>query len=195
MGDSERRICSQDEIREFLERVATAILDLCPDPSQLAFIGIRSRGVHLARRLRDRVASLKGDAEIPLGAVDITLYRDDLDEIAPQPVVRQTDLPFNVTGRFLVLVDDVLFTGRTARAALDQLIDFGRPRVVKLVVLVDRGNRELPIQPDFVGKTIETHAGEDVEVRVQERDGRDEVVLLAANAAENRKSPGEDDTP
>jgi pyrimidine operon attenuation protein/uracil phosphoribosyltransferase len=163
--------------------VAEEVSQLSHDPADLAFVGIRRRGVHLAERLRDRVSARLKDADIPLGALDITLYRDDLDEIAAQPVVRQTDLPFNVTGRYMVLVDDVLFTGRTIRAALDQIIDFGRPKLIKLAVLVDRGHRELPIQADFVGLRIESEPGEDVEVRVREVDGKDEVVLIESGDA------------
>jgi pyrimidine operon attenuation protein / uracil phosphoribosyltransferase len=140
-------------------------------------VGIRSRGVHLAQRIRDRATALRGGEPVSMGALDITLYRDDLDEIAAQPIVRKTDLPFDVKGRFLILVDDVLFTGRTVRAALDQIIDFGRPKVIKLAVLVDRGNRELPIQADFIGKVVTARPGEDVRVRLLEEDGADEVVL------------------
>jgi len=139
-------------------------------------VGIRTRGVPLARRLAARVRDRSG-IEIPVGVLDITLYRDDLTDIASQPVVRDTVLPFGVDGRRIVLVDDVLYTGRTVRAALDQLIDFGRPRRIELMVLVDRGCRELPIQADYVGKQIETTRKQMVEVRLKEEDGRKKVVL------------------
>jgi pyrimidine operon attenuation protein/uracil phosphoribosyltransferase len=176
MGKTSTRICGAEEIRDFVETVARRSLEQCPDASLLAFVGIRSRGVHLAQRIRDRVAASRG-ASVPLGALDITLYRDDLDEIAAQPVVRKTELPFDVRGRYLVLVDDVLFTGRTVRAALDQIIDFGRPKAIRLAVLVDRGDRELPIQADFAGKTVTVRPGQDVQVRLSEEDGADEVIL------------------
>ncbi|MCU0722551.1 MAG: bifunctional pyr operon transcriptional regulator/uracil phosphoribosyltransferase PyrR [Planctomycetes bacterium] len=176
MGKATQRILGEAEIRDFVETVARKSLEQCPDPALLAFVGIRSRGVHLAQRIRDRASALRG-AAVPIGALDITLYRDDLDEVAAQPVVRKTDLPFDIRGRFLVLVDDVLFTGRTVRAALDQLIDFGRPKAIRLAVLVDRGNRELPVQADFVGKSVPTRPGQDVQVRLREEDGADEVLL------------------
>jgi pyrimidine operon attenuation protein/uracil phosphoribosyltransferase len=178
MAEKEKRIGDEKEIRAFTERVAEEVTALCPDAGLLAFVGIRSRGQHLAQRLCERATALAGGKPIPMGILDITLYRDDLDEIAQQPVVRETDLPFDVTGRFLVLVDDVIFTGRTVRAAIDQIIDFGRPRVIKLAALVDRGRRELPIQPDFVGQTMHLEPHQDVQVHLREVDGKDEVVLI-----------------
>ncbi|MHC4780874.1 MAG: bifunctional pyr operon transcriptional regulator/uracil phosphoribosyltransferase PyrR [Planctomycetota bacterium] len=178
MAEAEKRIGNEEDIRSFIDRVASEVHGACPAPASLGVIGIRSRGQHLARRLCERVSALCGGAEIPLGVLDITLYRDDLHEVAQQPVVRETDLPFDVTGRFLVLVDDVIFTGRTVRAAIDQIIDFGRPRVIKLAALVDRGSRELPIQPDFVGKSMKLEPRQDVQVRLREADGKDEVVLI-----------------
>jgi pyrimidine operon attenuation protein/uracil phosphoribosyltransferase len=163
------------EVDQALSRIAEDILERGA-VSELALVGIRTRGVPLARRLAARIESLSG-TEVQVGVLDITLYRDDLTDIASQPVVRDTVLPFPVQGRRIVLVDDVLFTGRTVRAAIDQLIDFGRPQRIELMVLVDRGWRELPITPDYVGKIIETTRQQMVDVRLEEDDGRDEVVL------------------
>jgi len=163
------------EVDQALSRIAEDILERGA-VSELALVGIRTRGVPLARRLAARIQSLTG-TEVQVGVLDITLYRDDLTDIASQPVVRDTVLPFPVQGRRIVLVDDVLFTGRTVRAAIDQLIDFGRPQRIELMVLVDRGWRELPITPDYVGKVIETTRQQMVDVRLEEDDGRDEVVL------------------
>ena len=146
----------------------------------LALVGIRSRGEHLARRL---AASLKEitDRSVPTGALDITLYRDDLmrQPVGPQPLVRRTDIPFSIDDRVILLVDDVLYTGRTIRAALDALIDFGRPRAIQLIAFVDRGHRELPIKADYVGKNLPTSRRESVQVRLEEVDGHDEVVVQA----------------
>jgi pyrimidine operon attenuation protein/uracil phosphoribosyltransferase len=160
-----------------LSRIAHEILERHPDPKRLALVGIRSRGVPLARRL----ARLVGDAAGPapaLGAIDIALYRDDFTSLAAQPITKGTDILFSIDGRTVVLVDDVLFTGRTVRAALDQLIDFGRPARIELAVLVDRGHRELPIRADYVGRSLSTSRDEAVQVLVREEDGRDEVVLV-----------------
>jgi pyrimidine operon attenuation protein/uracil phosphoribosyltransferase len=163
------------DLDQALSRIAEAILER-DAVKELALVGIRTRGVPLARRLAERIQSLTG-TEVQVGVLDITLYRDDLTDIASQPVVRDTVLPFAVRGRRIVLVDDVLYTGRTVRAAIDQLIDFGRPQRIELMVLVDRGWRELPIAPDYVGKVIETTRKQMVDVRLKEEDGRDEVVL------------------
>jgi pyrimidine operon attenuation protein/uracil phosphoribosyltransferase len=164
------------EIDQALARLADEIL--ARDASeQLALVGIRTRGVPLARRLAVRIQERSG-TDVPVGVLDITLYRDDLTDIASQPVVRDTVLPFPVDGRRIVLVDDVLYTGRTVRAAIDQLIDFGRPRRIELMVLVDRGWRELPISADYVGKEVETTRKQMVDVKLQEEDGRDEVVIM-----------------
>ena len=141
-------------------------------PRGLVLVGIRSRGVPLARRLSNLIGSRTG-IDIPVGIVDITLYRDDLTDIGSQPLVRETQLPFPIDGQRIVLVDDVLFTGRTVRAALDQLIDFGRPERIELMVLVDRGGRELPIRADYVGKEVSTSKRQMVDVLLEEEDGRD----------------------
>ena len=145
--------------------------------SSLAIVGIRARGDALAKRLRDAIRANEG-VEVPLGALDITLYRDDLTRVGYAPVVRETAIDFTVDDRVVVLVDDVLFTGRTVRAAMDALVDYGRPRAIRLAVLVDRGHRELPIRADFVGKNVPTSLGVDVRVRLVESDGRDEVEVV-----------------
>ena len=164
------------DVDQALSRAAEEILER-GNVSELALVGIRTRGVPLARRLATLIASTSG-VEVPVGVLDITLYRDDLTDIASQPVVRDTVLPFPVDGRRIVLVDDVLFTGRTIRAAIDQLIDFGRPKRIELMVLVDRGWRELPITPDYVGRAVKTSRRQLVNVLLEEEDDRDEVVLI-----------------
>jgi pyrimidine operon attenuation protein/uracil phosphoribosyltransferase len=157
-----------------LDRMASEIVERHPDLAGVALVGVRSRGVPLAERLALRVKGA-GGVRPPVGALDISLYRDDFTSIAPQPIAKGTDIPFSIDGRTVVLVDDVLFTGRTIRAALDQLIDFGRPARIELAVLVDRGHRELPIRADYVGKTVATKHAQIVNVRLQEQDGVDSV--------------------
>jgi pyrimidine operon attenuation protein/uracil phosphoribosyltransferase len=159
-----------------LSRIAHEILERHPRVNSLALVGVRTRGVPLARRLAALIGETAG-AEPAVGALDITLYRDDFTTIAPQPITRGTEILFSIDGQTVVLVDDVLFTGRTVRAALDQLIDFGRPSRIELAVLVDRGHRELPIRADYVGRTLSTARDEAVQVLVREEDGRDEIVL------------------
>jgi pyrimidine operon attenuation protein/uracil phosphoribosyltransferase len=144
---------------------------------ELALVGIRTRGVPLARRLAERIEAKTG-RKPAIGALDITLYRDDLTTVGSQPIVRATELPFSMDDAWVVLVDDVLFTGRTVRAAITALIDFGRPRKIELLAMVDRGWRELPIHADYVGLTLETARTDSVQVLLQEEDGRDEVVLM-----------------
>lgn len=160
-----------------LSRMAHEILERHPDPRSLAFVGVRSRGVPLARRLARLVREAHG-AEPAVGALDISLYRDDFTSLAAQPITKGTDILFSIDGRTVVLVDDVLYTGRTVRAALDQLVDFGRPARIELAVLVDRGHRELPIRADYAGRTLATAREEIVQVLVKEQDGRDEVQLV-----------------
>jgi pyrimidine operon attenuation protein/uracil phosphoribosyltransferase len=162
-----------------LSRIAHEILE--KNKTAPSLVGIRSRGVPLARRLAAKLEALEGNAGkgVAVGALDINLYRDDLSRVGDHPVLRRTEIPFEVDGSVLVLVDDVLFTGRTIRAALDGVMDLGRPRLIQLAVLVDRGHRELPIRADFVGKNVPTAMGEHVEVVLSETDGRpDEVVLV-----------------
>ena len=146
------------------------------DLKNLALVGIRRRGVELAARLQNILQ--KKTAVIPLGILDITLYRDDLSAVAKQPVVRETQIQFDLDGKDILLVDDVLFTGRTIRAALSELVDFGRPRSIKLLTLVDRDHRELPIQPDFTGKFIQTESNQSIEVHLKELDGEDKILLI-----------------
>jgi len=165
-----------------LARMAHEIVERNRGVDELAFVGIRTRGVPLAQRLARAIRDIT-QVEVPVGSLDITLYRDDLmrHTVGPQPLVRLTDIPFSIDDRKILLVDDVLFTGRTIRAALDALIDFGRPRAIQLVVMVDRGHRELPIKADYVGKNLPTALTQSVRVRLDEIDGRDEVVLEETN--------------
>ncbi|MBI1813540.1 MAG: bifunctional pyr operon transcriptional regulator/uracil phosphoribosyltransferase PyrR [Deltaproteobacteria bacterium] len=160
-----------------LTRIAHEILEHNKGTADLVLIGIRSRGVHIVERLRAKIAAIES-AELPTGIIDITLYRDDLTRGRQQPIVQGTDIRFAIDNRRVLLVDDVLFTGRTVRAALDALVDFGRPQNVQLVVLIDRGHRELPIRADYVGKNLPTAVNESVQVRLVESDGRDEVVIV-----------------
>lgn len=170
------RVMDADDLRRAITRIAHEILERNSGTDNLAIIGIQTRGAHLARRIAEAIRSIEG-AGVPVGVLDITLYRDDLQTIAEQPVVNESDIPFDVQGRTIVLVDDVLYTGRTVRAALDEIIDFGRPKAVHLAVIVDRGHRELPIRADYVGKNVPTSATETVSVRMAEKDGADEVLI------------------
>jgi len=158
-----------------LTRITHEILERNGGAGDLAFVGLRTRGVTLAQRLAQKMKQIDG-AALPVGALDITLYRDDLD-MRGAPVVRGTDIPFSIKDKTVVLVDDVLFTGRTIRAALDAIIDLGRPRMVQLAILIDRGHRELPIRPDYVGKNLPTSRRESVAVRLREHDGEDRVII------------------
>lgn len=177
-------VVDADQVRRTVTRVAHEILERHADPAEIALVGIHTRGVPLAARLAGLIREFAG-VEPALGTVDIALYRDDVgldSHRGALPVVGDTALDFNVAGRSVVLVDDVLFTGRTIRAAIDAVFDYGRPRQVQLAVLVDRGHRELPIRPDYVGKNLPTARNERVSVRLAEIDGRDEVVLGPATA-------------
>jgi pyrimidine operon attenuation protein/uracil phosphoribosyltransferase len=167
-----------DRMSRSLTRIAHEIVERNRGIGDLALVGIRERGVPLARRIAGELNRIS-NTDVPTGALDITLYRDDLmrQAVGPQPLVRSTDIPFDIDNRVILLVDDVLYTGRTIRAALDALIDFGRPRAIQLVVLIDRGHRELPIKADYVGKNVPTSRRESIQVRLQEVDGHDEVVI------------------
>jgi len=160
-----------------LQRMAVEILELAHGTDDLLLVGIQRRGVELAERIATLIEKDEGVA-VPRGALDITLYRDDLGTVGPKPVIGETHLPGDLTGKHVVIVDDVLYTGRTVRAALDELADFGRPQRISLCVLVDRGGRELPIQADIVGKVLKTAPGDRVDVHVEELDGRDQVDLV-----------------
>jgi pyrimidine operon attenuation protein/uracil phosphoribosyltransferase len=167
-----------DRMGRTLARIAHEIIERNRGLDEIALIGIRLRGVPLAERLARAIAVISGH-QVPTGALDITLYRDDVGRhaVASQPIVRSTDIPFSIDEKRILLVDDVLYTGRTIRAALDALIEFGRPKTIQLVVLVDRGHRELPIKADYVGKNVPTSASQSVQVRLAETDGRDEVEI------------------
>jgi pyrimidine operon attenuation protein/uracil phosphoribosyltransferase len=168
-------------LQRTLLRMAHEIVEKHPDTARTVLVGIRTRGVPLAQRLAGLIKDAAGQAP-PVGALDITLYRDDLTTIAPNPVIQGTEIPCSIDGRTVVLLDDVLYTGRTVRASLDELIDFGRPDRIQLAVLVDRGHRELPIRADFVGKQLTTRRDEVVQVRLRETDGEDRVLLLEKDA-------------
>jgi pyrimidine operon attenuation protein / uracil phosphoribosyltransferase len=170
------QVLDEAALERALIRIAHEIAEKNGGTADLAFVGLRTRGVTLAQRLAERLTSIEG-VKPPVGALDITLYRDDLALKAAQPVVRGTEIPFDVTGKIVILVDDVLFTGRTIRAALDAIMDLGRPRAIQLAILVDRGHRELPIRPDYVGKNLPTSRREVVAVRLREHDAEDRVVI------------------
>ncbi|OAG28084.1 bifunctional pyr operon transcriptional regulator/uracil phosphoribosyltransferase PyrR [Thermodesulfatator autotrophicus] len=173
---TERFLMGEKEIDRALTRIAHQILERNHGCKDLVLVGIRTGGVPLAERLKQKIKQIEG-IEPPVGVLDITLYRDDWSRASSQPLVRQTQIPFPIDDKVVVLVDDVIYTGRTIRAALDALVDFGRPRKVELAVLVDRGHRELPIEPTYTGFTISTLPDEHVTVRLKEISGKDEVVL------------------
>jgi pyrimidine operon attenuation protein/uracil phosphoribosyltransferase len=170
------KVMDKEGIDKALERISHEIIERLEGPDDIAVIGIKNRGSYLALRLAQKIERII-NRKLPVGALDITLYRDDLTQVAEQPVVHATEIDFAIEGKKIILVDDVLFTGRTIRCALDALIDFGRPKRIQLAVLVDRGHRELPIKADYVGKNVPTSPNELVEVRLAEADGKDEVVL------------------
>jgi pyrimidine operon attenuation protein/uracil phosphoribosyltransferase len=171
------KIMDQEAIRRAVLRMAHEILEKNKGVDQLAFVGIRTRGVVLAQRLRAAIKDIEG-VEVPAGTLDITLYRDDLTLVATKPLVRETLIDFDITDMKIVLVDDVFFTGRTIRAGLNALVDFGRPATIQLAVLIDRGHRELPIRADFVGKNIPTAKNQDVQVILGESDGKTDEVIV-----------------
>lgn len=172
-----RTVLDAQEMARVIRRMAVQIVESEPQLDRLLLVGIRTRGVPLAERLAAQIATQEG-VELPLGVLDITLYRDDLSTIAAKPVIKATSFPVDIADRVVVLCDDVLYTGRTVRAALDELSDYGRPRAVRLAVLIDRGLRELPIQPDVIGKNLETLPEELVEVAFQGTDDAEHVRLL-----------------
>lgn len=170
-------VMGENEIKRTLVRIAHEIVEKNKGVSNLALIGIRTRGVFLAKRLAQEIFKIE-KKEIPVGTLDITLYRDDLSLVARQPLVLKTEIPFDVSQKKIVLIDDVLYTGRTIRAAMDAIVDLGRPWVIQLVVLVDRGHRELPIRADYIGKNLPTSKKEIVKVKLKEVDEEDKVVIV-----------------
>ncbi|MDD4568947.1 MAG: bifunctional pyr operon transcriptional regulator/uracil phosphoribosyltransferase PyrR [Tepidanaerobacteraceae bacterium] len=175
--EEKARIMDEQAISRALIRISHEIIEKNKGVANLVIVGIRRRGVPLARKLAEYISSIEG-IKVPVGILDITLYRDDLSSLTSQPVVHKTEIPFKITDKKLILVDDVVYTGRTARAALDALADLGRARTIQLAVLIDRGHRELPIRPDYVGKNVPTSREEIVEVRLKEVDGENSVVIL-----------------
>ena len=168
------QIMDADDVARAITRIAHEILEKNRGSKELILVGIRTRGAPLARRIAEAMGGIEG-TQVPVGILDITLYRDDLQLVAKQPVVGKTQISENVEDKVVVLVDDVLFTGRTIRAAMDEIMDFGRPKAIHLAVLIDRGHRELPIRPDYVGKNVPTSARETISVKLREEDGEDAV--------------------
>jgi len=179
------RILDADDMDRAIVRVAHEIVERNHGTTDLVIVGIQRRGVTVARRIAAAIARNE-QVDVPLGTLDITFYRDDLSTLGPAPSVGKTDLPFDINGKTIVLVDDVLYTGRTVRAAMNELMDYGRARAIQLAVLVDRGHRELPIRADFVGKNVPTSSREVIKVMVQEFDGTEQVVLGALPNAEDK---------
>lgn len=177
------RLIDQQGFDRTLTRLAHEIVEQNKGSADLVIVGIRTRGEFLARRLADKIRAIEG-RDLPLGLLDITLYRDDLRGKLNQPLLQATEIPFDVTGKHIILVDDVLYTGRTVRAALGELVDLGRPATIQLVVMIDRGHRELPIKADYVGKNIPTARNQEVSVMMQEVDGQDAVLLIETGRTE-----------
>ena len=173
-----KKLLDADGIRRALTRIAHEIVEKNKGTDNLVIIGIRTRGVPLAKRLAEKIKDFEG-VEIPVGILDITLYRDDLSMVAQQPIVHKTEIPFDINDKEVILVDDVLYTGRTVRAALDALIDLGRPHAIQLAIVVDRGHRELPIRADYVGKNLPTSKDEVVNVNLKEIDAQDSILLMS----------------
>ena len=180
-------------ISRALTRIAHEVLERNKGTDGVVLVGLRSRGIEWARRLSRKIKEIER-VEVPVGALDVTLYRDDLGKVGVQPVVRKTEIPFTVDQKKVVLVDDVLYTGRTIRAAMDSLMDLGRPRLIQLAVLVDRGHRELPVRADYVGKNVPTSQQEQVQVLLEEDDGVDRVVILEPepSASARRAAEGQE---
>ena len=169
-------VMEEKELAEAWKNIVAQVINDYPSLSQLVIVGIRSRGNILAGRMVKEIKKTTG-ADVPLGVLDITLYRDDFTSVGPDPVVRETQIDFDINGKNVILVDDVLFTGRTIRAAMDALMDFGRPSSIRLAVLIDRGERELPIQPDYISKKITVNSGDIVEVKLKEIDEKEGIIV------------------
>ena len=180
MEQNKKIVMDTEGIDRSLTRIAYEILEKNKGVEDLCIIGIRTGGVYLADRLKKKISRIEG-VNVPIGILDITLYRDDLRMSNRKPRIEKTDIPFSLNDKKVVLVDDVLFTGRTIRAAMDALIDFGRPRLIQLAVLIDRGHRELPIRADFVGKNLPSSLWESVVVKLTEKNGTDEVIIQDSN--------------
>jgi len=170
------RIMDVEDMARATNRIAHEIVEANKGVKDLVLIGIRRRGVPLAHRIAGAITEFEG-RDVPVGTLDITLYRDDLQLIAKQPILRKTELPFGVEDKVVVLIDDVLYTGRTIRAAMDEIMDFGRPKAIRLAVMIDRGHRELPIRADYVGKNVPTSSREIISVKLREQDGDDSVTV------------------
>jgi pyrimidine operon attenuation protein/uracil phosphoribosyltransferase len=183
MAEVKAQVMDEENIRRALYRLSHEITEHNKGTADVVLVGIRSRGVPLANRLADFINQTEGTT-VPVGILDITFYRDDLSLISAQPVIHRTEMPVNISHKKVILVDDVLFTGRTVRAALDALMDLGRPSCIQLAVLIDRGHRELPIRADFVGKNVPTAKREGVQVKLLETDGEDRVVILENESPE-----------
>lgn len=180
-------VMTQDDMSRILRRIAIEIIERNKGLNEIVLLGIQRRGVHLADRLRMLFLEME-NLKVPTGELDITLYRDDITMLSEQPIVHSTSLPVDIAGKKLILVDDVIYTGRTVRAALDALMDFGRPESVQLVALTDRGHRELPIHPDYIGKKIPTSKEEIIQVMVNELDGEDKVLIAESDHEEGGTS-------
>ncbi|MGB8955935.1 MAG: bifunctional pyr operon transcriptional regulator/uracil phosphoribosyltransferase PyrR [Tumebacillaceae bacterium] len=176
------RLLDAQAVRRALTRIAHEIVEKNKGTDDLVLIGIKTRGIHLAKRIAERIEAIEG-IRLPVGSLDITLYRDDIKQLAEQPVVHGSEIEFDIAEKTVVLIDDVLFTGRTVRAALDALIDIGRPRMIQLAVLIDRGHRELPIRPDYVGKNVPTSRDEVVAVQLVETDNSEDKVIILERTA------------
>jgi pyrimidine operon attenuation protein/uracil phosphoribosyltransferase len=173
-----KELLSKQDIERIISRIAHEIIEKNKGPEKICLLGIQRGGVHLARRLASRITAIEG-VEVPVGSLDISLYRDDLSLRKKHPVVRKTDIPFDISEKVIILIDDVLFTGRSIRAALDALMDFGRPAQIQLAVIIDRGHRELPIRADYVGKNIPTAKNENIEVQLEEEALEEKVILIS----------------
>lgn len=180
-------IMTSEDIRRTLARIAHEIIEQHQTMADLVLVGMRTRGVPLARRLAEHIARFE-KVKIPVGALDISLYRDDRSTLDPPPAVQHTEVPTSIAGKSVVLVDDVLYTGRSTRAAMDALIDLGRPRLIQLAVLIDRGHREMPIRPDYIGKNVPSSRHEEIKVHLVETDGVDEVALISDETTKASKA-------
>lgn len=176
-GKVKAKIFDENGLRRTIVRLAHEIVERNKGVENLCIVGIRTRGVYLAERIINEIEKIEG-IKLPLGILDITMYRDDFRQRLDQPQIQQTDIPFDIDDQKIILIDDVLYTGRTTRAAIEAIMSFGRPAMIQLAVLIDRGHRELPIKPDYVGKDISTAIGEEVKVNMQEIDDEDSVILI-----------------